>query len=84
MLIILWNDFINKIKISEIKYDSAKRRKRIAIYVGVFFLCMLFMGGAYGEARILVDNSEYGTFLALIIKVVLLIFLIISSLLGMS
>lgn len=80
MLIILWNDFINKIKISEIKYDSAKRRKRIAIYVGVLFLCMLFMGGAYGEARILVDNTEYGTFLELIIKVILLIFLIISSL----
>ncbi|MDK2940133.1 MAG: type transport system permease protein [Methanolobus sp.] len=80
VLIVLWNDFINEIRISEIKYDSSRKGKRIVIYMGVIFLCMLFLGGAYIEAKILVDNTEYGALLDLIIKAILIIFLIISNL----
>lgn|GEM_PF-5788436 len=80
VLIVLWNDLVNKLKISEIKYDSSKKGKRIAVYVATFFFCLLIVGGAYVNAKIIVNNTEHGTLFAPIIKVILLTFLIISSL----
>lgn len=79
VLIVLLNDLINTIKISEIKYDSSRRKRRIFVYVGALFLCTIFLGGVYAEVSILVDYTEYVSVLDAIVKVALILFLSISS-----
>ena len=77
---VLWNDLIDKIKISEIIYDKSKRKKRAIAYVGFILFCILLWGTTYIEARILIDKTEYEKYLPIIIIMTLSIFLTISSL----